>query len=467
MKNKISVFFLFFLLIKNVLDKSTSIEINFNRISSMNNEDIILSNYNFDIFISFQIGDQKEKIEKIFIKSDTNEFMLSKYSSSSNSNKYDPELSSSSKKIVYLKSYQLKYTSRASIYKDIFFLSDSMTKELTKFNDISFLYADSLKSEAYPGILGLQLVENDIKNAKPFPSQFNDLKYSENATWMIKYNNDEEGYFYIGDILNEYVFPGFNFEKYRKTNAVVYGNYLSWDLVFSQIKSDDIILNGPMQAFLDFNFGLISCSNEYFNLIKKEFFHGYIEKGKCNELFYNKQNINNKIKINSNFSYIVCDKSIDIEDFPELIFTHSALDYKFKLTYDDVFVSSNDILYFLIINETEKNDRWKLGKIFFQKYNIIFDHNAKTIGIYDNIYSKSKIALIIFEWIIAILLIMVAFFLAYTLIKRYRLNNYKFFMNKVQVNEMEENYNQFFGSDKDNNKHIEVEKNTENKILDK
>ena len=438
----------------------------FKKLSSTNNNDYILSNYDVDIYISFQIGKQKDNLDKIFLKSDTNEFMIVKAGSPINNNQYDAETSSSSKKVFYLKSYNLKYTSRACIFKDKFFLTDSENKKPSEFNNITFLYADSLNIEKYPGIIGLKLVEDDIKNVKPFPCQFSDLEYANNATWMIKYTNDEEGLFYVGDILNKNIFPGFNLEKYRKTNAVVYNLYLSWDLTFSQIKSNGIILNGPMQAFLDFNFGLISCSNEYYNHIKKEFFDKYIKKGKCQEKFYNKNDNNNQIKINYNFNYIVCDKSLKTKNFPEISFSHSALDFTFKLDYKDVFVNYNDKIYFLIINEVEKNERWKFGKIFFKKYNIIFDHNAKTIGIYDDSYSKSSVVLIVFGWIIAIILIMVALFLAYTLIKRYRLNNYKAFIKKEKVNEMEDNYNSFFENKKDSKIiNMEEAKEEENKII--
>ena len=448
MSCKLLIIFIYFSIIKKVFDSSSNIEMLFKRQPSIYNNDYALSNYNIDIYISFQIGNKKETLEKIFLKSDTNEFMILKPDSSISNNKYDAEQSSSSKKIAYLRTYNLKYTSRASIYKDKFFFLTSESKKLTEFNDLTFLYADSLRIEEYPGILGLKLVENEINNAKTFPMQFTDLQYSNNATWMIKYINDEEGYFYVGDIFNEYVFPGFNPEKYRKINAVVYNLYLSWDLTFSQIKSDEFILNGPMQAFLDFNFGLISCSDEYYNHINHYFFDKHIKEGKCKEMFYNKDNINNQIKINSNFTYIVCDKSLKISDFPDLEFSHSALDFVFRLTYKDLFVTHNDKTYFLIINEKEKKERWKLGRIFFKKYNIIFDQNAKTIGIYDDSYSKSKIALIIFEWFIVIILILVAIYLAYILIKRYRLNNYKFFVKKEKVNELEDNYDSFFENNK-------------------
>ena len=464
MANKSLLLFVYFIIINKVFDKSSNAKIFFKKQPGINSNDFILSNYDVDIYISFQVGYKKETLEKIFLKSDTNEFMILKAGSPLFNNKYDAEISPSSKKVVYLKSYNLKYTLRASIFRDTFFLTNSENEELTEFNDLSFLYADSLLNEKYPGIIGLKLVENDIRNVRPFPCQLTDLNHSNNATWMIKFNNDEEGIFYVGDILNKKVFPGFNPEKYRKTNAVVYNLYLSWDLTFSQIKSNNIILNGPMQTFLDFNFGLISCSKEYYEHIKNNYFLEYIKAGKCSEKFYNKNDNNNQIKLNSNFSYIVCDKSLKVKKFPELIFSHSALDYIFKLTYEDVFVTYNDRIYFLIINETEKNERWKFGRIFFQKYNIIFDHNAKTIGIYDDSYSKSKILLIIFEWIIAILLILVAIFLAYTLFKRYRLNNYKSFIKREKADEMEDNYGIFQNKKDDKIINLEETKNEEKKL---
>ena len=458
MTYKSLVFFIYFFLIKKVIEKSTSIEILFKKEPSNINNDFILSNYNIDIYISFQISSEKKNLEKIFLKSDTSEFMVSNCSK----NKYDAELSSSSKKLLYSKSYNLKYTSKASVFKDKLFITNYENKEITELNDISFLFANNLNTEKYPGIIGLKLVENEIKAVKAFPYQLNELQYTNNATWMIKYTNNDEGLFYIGDIFNKDSSPGFSLEKYRKTNAVVYGSYLSWDLTFSQIKSDDINLNGPMQAFLDFNFGLISCSKEYYNHIKKEFFNQYIKNGKCNEIFYNKQNSYNQIKFESNFTYIVCDKSIKIRNFPEIIFSHSALDYIFTLTYEDLFVDFNDKIYFLVINETKKNERWKLGKIFFKKYNIIFDHNYKTIGLYDDKYNKSNTALIVFEWIFAIILVTIALYLGYTLYKRYRLNNYKYFRNKMKVEEMEVNLDEYFRNKKESNDN-NIDDNKENK----
>ena len=436
--------FIYFILIKKVIEKSNSIQILFKKEPSIINNDFILSNYIIDIYISFQISNEKQNLQKVFLKSDTNEFMISNSTLSISNHNYNAEISSSSKKIVYSKSYNLKYTSRACVFKDKLFITNSENNEISEFDDITFLYANNFIIEKYPAIIGLKLVEQEIRNVKSFPYQINELEYTNNATWMIKYNNDDEGIFYFGDIFNKDISPGFNPEKYRKTNAVVFGSYLSWDLTFSQIISDGVKISGPMQAFLDFNFGLISCSEEYYNHINNEFFNQYIKTGKCNKFFYNKENPSNQIKLGNNFTYIVCDKSIKIKNFPEIEFFHSALDYTFKLTYEDLFTEFNNKIYFLVIKEVEKIERWKIGKIFFKKYNIIFDHNYKTIGIYDDKYNKINTALIVFEWILAIFLVMVVLYLGYILYKRYRLNNYKLFQKRMKVEELEQNLDEIF-----------------------
>ena len=69
--------FIYFILIKKVIEKSNSIQILFKKEPSIINNDFILSNYIIDIYISFQISNEKQNLQKVFLKSDTNEFMIS------------------------------------------------------------------------------------------------------------------------------------------------------------------------------------------------------------------------------------------------------------------------------------------------------------------------------------------------------------------------------------------------------
>ena len=147
------------------------------------------------------------------------------------------------------------------------------------------------------------------------------------------------------------------------------------------------------------------------------------------------------MNINSKFNYIVCEKSFNIKKFPEISFYHTELDYIFTLSYEDVFISFNNKIYFLCINETQSNERWRLGKPFFKKYNIIFDHNLKTIGIYGNI-NKTSVNWVLLEWIVVIILFIIFALLAYTLIRRYRLNHYKTFEKRIKTDELSDNFNE-------------------------
>lgn len=362
-----SLFFfiiLLFRIIEKVKTHFSTIEIKFKKFITTQSDDIILSNYNNDIYITVQIGTPRQNMEKIFLKTDTNEFMIA--NSTIEKGNYNKDHSYTSNLIVYPKYYSLKYTTKGIVLKDHFYLTDNNNND-AEYQNISFIYASRINNKIYTSVIGLKLSEEKIKKVASFPSQLKDLNYIKDTTWMIKYTSEDEGSFLIGEVLNEKNFPKFNPEDYRKTNTILFGNYLSWDLLFTKIEFNDVKLNGPMQANLDFNFGLISCSDEYYAAIKNELFDKYINEGKCKEFYFNKESENQKnMNINSKFNYIVCEKSFNIKKFPEISFYHTELDYIFTLSYEDVFISFNDKIYFLCINEMPSNERWRLGKPFLK-----------------------------------------------------------------------------------------------------
>jgi len=455
--------FLFVILLFKIIEKTKShfstIEIKFKKFITTQSEDFILSNYNNDIYITVQIGTPRQETGKIFLKSDSYEFMIA--NSTIEKKNYNKDHSYTSKLIVYPKYYTLKYTTKGIVLKDHFYLTDN-NNNFIEYQNISFIYASRINNKIYSSVIGLKLTEEKIKKVNSFPRQLKDLKFIKDTTWMIKYTSEDEGNFLIGEVLTEKNFPNFDLENYRKTNTILFGNYLSWDLLFTKIEFKNIKLNGTMQANLDFDFGLISCSNEYYSAIKNVLFNKFITEGKCKELYFNKENQKN-MNINSNFNYIVCEKSFNIKKFPEISFYHTELDYIFTLSYEDVFISFNDKIYFLCINEMTSNERWIFGKPFFKKYNIIFDQDLKTIGIYGDI-NKTSINWILLEWIIVIILFIVFILLAYTLIRRYRLNHYKTFEKKIKTDELNDKFND--EDYKEFNLHNLNKVKEENKIID-
>ena len=73
-----------------------------------------------------------------------------------------------------------------------------------------------------------------------------------------------------------------------------------------------------------------------------------------------------------------------------LILFNSDLNFTFVLTYKDLFLKINDTYFFLFYFNLAWAKGFKLGKIFFQKYNIIFDQDGKTLGLYKQYKSIEK-----------------------------------------------------------------------------
>lgn len=441
MKYKYTLIFLYlFIIFFKKTNSLSTLKIKFKKYisPSLPKDNYILSNYNNNIYISFKIGNPHQNTEKIFLKSDTYEFMIANKTLDKNNFNYTE--SQTCKISTFPRYYQLKYTYKAQVLKDHFYLDNTeKNNKLIELQNITFLYASKITYKQYTAVLGLKLDEEGVMKVKTFPEQLTELKYLKDSNWMIKYTSEDNGYFYIGEILNNEIFLKYNKEEFRKTNAIISGRYLSWDLIFSQIESNGIKLNGPMQANLDFNFGLISVSSEYYNSIKNNFFKEYIDKGECQELIYNYTSEENIEDIKSIFKYIVCKKNFKMKKFPEISFYHTELDFVFELNYEDVFSKYNGKIYFLCINEVNNNENWVFGKPFFKKYNIIFDQSAKTIGFYGK--TKYKMNWIVIEWIIVVMLFFIFIILAYTLFRRYRLNHYKSFEKKIKVDELNDSFN--------------------------
>ena len=142
------------------------------------------------------------------------------------------------------------------------------------------------------------------------------------------------------------------------------------------------------------------------------YFQKLIDKKMCFENF---------VKNNNNTYYYICDKNINIKDFPSLNFYNHEMNIFFNLTYNDLFIEKNNQIYFLIVfSKIEKRD-WVLGRTFMKKYQFIYDLNRKLFGFYTNKNnSDSNIFIIIY----IILTIIIIFLLLYLL---------KIFKNKKKL----------------------------------
>ena len=66
--------------------------------------------------------------------------------------------------------------------------------------------------------------------------------------------------------------------------------------------------------------------------------------------------------------------------FPPLNFKHRDLNKIFEFTYKDLFQEIGNSLVFSIVMDEEDKYHWIFGRIFFKKYQFIFDVDQKTIS---------------------------------------------------------------------------------------
>ena len=290
---------------------------------------------------------------------------------------------------------------------------------------LEFFYASYLSYQKYNqicGVLGLGLKKR-IENYgfDNFLSELKKKKIINSYSWTYLFFNKDNEYnankiLNLPEINNEYIiknFDGFiiignyseinNREKNNNNNnndddilkslAVERDNDLKWDLVINKIYNKYENINFNDKKFyidLSINYDYIISPKEYFDKIVIPYFIPFLENKKCKL-----KELKNNIYIQE---IIVCNKKSfleqDIKNFPTIFFYHQDFDFTFELTYNDLFETRNDEVFFLIIkNRNNFNQNlWKMGKIFLKKYQFSFNQDSKTINFHQNILkNKEKI----------------------------------------------------------------------------
>ena len=78
--------------------------------------------------------------------------------------------------------------------------------------------------------------------------------------------------------------------------------------------------------------------------------------------------------------------SFNMESFPDISFDHAEFNTTFNLTYKDLFIfdkESNKYIFLIIGRNYFIN--WIFGSVFLRKFQLVFDNEAKTIGIYKRV----------------------------------------------------------------------------------
>ena len=295
--------------------------------------------------------------------------------------------------------------------------------------------------------------------SNPSPPHFIDDLRSKNKIdtqdWTIKFTGPNKGQLIIGNLPHLYEKDNIKYseDNYTTCNSeCIITFFQPWgiemkEIFFNNNTNNKIIVNKNNNKFvLVHNFGFIIGSNNYKNLIYRNYFQDLIAENICvleksDITKYNQSHY--FIKTEGDYFMYICSKekmNNVLKKFPTLFFSNIKYEYIFELTYNDLFKEINNYYYFMIIFPNTKQDEydfkkkeeWHLGLPFLLKYQFVFNFDYKSIGFYkfknfeqknidskeksidnNNINNKniSKIWLIILEILIILLIIIVSFFI--------------------------------------------------------
>ena len=375
-----------------------------NKTISKEKDPIIIMNYlmSNNIQTKIKVGTPKTTLNAL-IYFDCYTICLPNENSIGDYNKLSKE-SSSLKFLDQEKKYVNSYIFKGRKSNETFTLQTYNNGE-KKYESIHFIYSSELKNNC-SGILGLNFKENNIKDELKdfnFINTLKKLNIIENYDFTVKYNGKNKGEIIIGNLPHKYD-KRYNIENFVYTSAESPTLNTDWGLIFDDIRlGNNTILKYEQYkgGYLVIEKGFIECPLEF-----KYFFHEYfkieIENGNCFESDKNKYT-----------KYYYCKKMI--KNFTTLNFFKTDLNYTFTFNKEDLFEKVGDFYYFMI---TFKKDMrvWYFGKIFFQKYQFVFNQDKTRIGIYKHIDSGFSLGIFLI-FVFAIIIIILSVIIYYRIIK--------------------------------------------------
>ena len=288
------------------------------------------------------------------------------------------------------------------------FKFNNYDKEEIKIKNINFILNEDT-DDKIPNCLEIGLLMNQWPQSEfsrtNIITQLKEKKYINEYSWSTifnkatKYNNNNllydpdellnlKGNIFIGDNCHNFDSENYYQSQLKTTYASYSDNIMIWDLKFNKIfyiKNDNIEDKiSDKTAKLDPSNYLIYAPKSYFDSISENFFQKYIDVESCYNYYFEK------------YSSIYCHKTDkftinDIKSFPSIYFDHANLDFKFELSYKDLFIEKDNIYWFLIVSDNLfYTTDWTFGNIFMRKYQFTFNVDKKEIGFYNPNYSKEN-----------------------------------------------------------------------------
>ena len=345
-----------------------------------------------DILVDLCFGNPKQKISLSVGMGEYSTFIISKDAPDFNGALYYPNLSNSyytPNDLSEIYSYQL--FNEAFPSKDSFHIDNP---EIEIKNYEFFLVTKLGKNICYlpfcevltqPGIIGLKLFQsetyNEIVNNTNLIMQLKEREIIDNYDFNFFFESPENGHIIIGQKPHEYDNNHFKPDNFIFTKIVNDNNKeMDWYLKFDNIYFGNEKLSTNKNILLRIEYGVINGNKNWQEIFEKNFFDKLIEEKKC---FIGKG-------WNDGHTYIhyYCEKDIDLDSFQPVNFIINDLNFNITLTKDDLFIEKDNKLFFLIIFG---HPQPVLGFPLFKKYQLIFNQDSKTVGLYSKINGKPSV----------------------------------------------------------------------------
>ena len=396
----------------------------------------ILNDY--ELVSEVDIGNPKQKVELLFNFNDNYVTLLG---DSTSTNPYFYNLSSTYTEIIINdKNLGLKVDKSVTI-KETLFMKNEFCESLDEFIAsksevkhefiiIFSKYLPSLKPISHKffdsNAMRVGLLWNSKYNGehgiyKPFLNEVKEKGFIENFIHFLYYFDEYEGNLYpkIDNLAYEglFVFGKYPHEvmpdKYDIKNLywtqtfltrskIVEKENILWGIKFNQVYID----YGNNKKQFEFLRGIFDLSveyifppYEYYETIKN-FFRPL---RKICFIDSNDRIINQDVNI---YRMVYCDYEEFgkkyLKTFPKLVFKIDDFDEEFEFTYEDLFKPVYDNKYYLFLIFTGRFWRaseyivqfpsypWTLGRIFFKKYQFVFDSLNKRVGYYKTTNNKAN-----------------------------------------------------------------------------
>ena len=358
------------------------------------------------------IGNQDQKLLS-YITMESWMFYLSKYSCNeedikTESSTYTPENSKTYSNSTFT-SYAFRDIRNATIGQDTFNLYDNidLTNSISLKN-FQFIYGDKFNyntqiNSNICGVIGLNIPRYFLEEYKNnyFLKELNNKdigKYAFSFDFKHVSNKNNDGLLVIGveedKYLNLFNVNNITEIEYEYASSVE-GSSVAWALfnsgIFFKYKNttnntiETIKITDQIYLILNIDANYIFIPKKLYNLIKENFFNSYINQNICHEV----ETTNPAYR----YKFIYCDKKTfkDKKNLISIYIYFVTQPVNLTLTNNDLFSEVDDKYIFLGFYDFYNADMFIVGKLFFKKYQYIFNIDKKQLGLLGNYSNEDEI----------------------------------------------------------------------------